>query len=95
MRIQDDEGVWHEGQDQILNAVLAHFSGVYRSDQVEGVEECMGVVPKLVTNEINSKLLALVSMEEVNAAVFSMGSMKASGPDDLNGLFYQKKLGSY
>jgi len=30
-----------------------------------------------------------VSLEEVHNAVFQLGAQKASGPDGLNGIFYQ------
>lgn len=51
---------------------------------------CVAKVPKLVTDDNNRRLMATVSDEEIKAAVFSMGSLKALGPDGLNGLFYQK-----
>ncbi|XP_057745064.1 uncharacterized protein LOC130962924 [Arachis stenosperma] len=39
---------------------------------------------------MNRELISEVTEEEIRKAVFSMGSLKAPGPDGLNGLFYQK-----
>lgn len=39
---------------------------------------------------MNDALTAKVSDSEVERTIFSMGSLKAPGPDGLNGLFYQK-----
>lgn len=39
---------------------------------------------------MNDKLLAPISGGEVEKAVFSLGALKALGPDGLYGEFYQK-----
>lgn len=48
------------------------------------------MVPTLVLEVMNASLQAPVSMSDVEKAAFSMGSLKAPGPDGFNGLFYQK-----
>lgn len=39
---------------------------------------------------MNRSLAVEITMEEVHAAVFQMGSLKITGPHDLNGHFYQQ-----
>ena len=49
------------------------------------------VIPKLVTNEMNANLCALVANPEIiKQAVFQLGANKALGPDELNGEFFQQ-----
>lgn len=50
----------------------------------------MQLIPNIVTNDMNEHLIAPVSMAEVEKTVFSLGALKAPGPDGFNGLFYQK-----
>lgn len=51
---------------------------------------CVAHIPKLVTDANNIRLMDSVSEEEIKSAVFSVGSLKAPGPNGLNGLFYQQ-----
>lgn len=55
-----------------------------------GVIESM---QRVVTDEMNSKLLKNVSPEEVKEAVFQMGPWKAPGPDGYPAMFYQAYWG--
>lgn len=79
-----------EGQEELFEAVLNHFKEVYTSEPIEGVVDCMQVVPKLVNPDMNRQLLARVTNNEIKEAVDSLGALKAPGPDGLNGQFYQK-----
>lgn len=47
-------------------------------------------IPSLVTNDMNDALLAPVREGEIKNAAFSLGSLKAPGPDGFNDLFFQK-----
>lgn len=76
--------------DQIFNAVIEHFQKVYKAGQIRDLEECMKHVPKLVTEDMNVKLMAQVEDWEIKEAVFSIGALKAPGPDGFNALFFQK-----
>ncbi|CAN0840679.1 hypothetical protein LINGRAHAP2_LOCUS2887 [Linum grandiflorum] len=44
----------------------------------------------IVTDRMNSALLARVSSSDVRQAVFSIGPMQAPGPDGFTGLFFQR-----
>jgi hypothetical protein len=44
----------------------------------------------IVTEDMNSKLLAPISDAEIEAALFQMGPKKSLGPDGLQALFFQR-----
>ena len=48
------------------------------------------MIPRSVTPEMNEQLTKEFQREEVVEAVFSMHPTKASGPDDMSAIFYQK-----
>ncbi|XP_016173417.1 uncharacterized protein LOC107615916 [Arachis ipaensis] len=51
---------------------------------------CIRHIPVRVAEDINEELMREVTDKEIKEATFSLGSLKAPGPDGLNGLFYQK-----
>ena len=46
--------------------------------------------PQRMTIDMKEELSRPCSVEEVKATLFQMGPTKASGPDGINTLFYQK-----
>jgi hypothetical protein len=47
------------------------------------------ITPK-VSDDMNERLIAQFTAEDVRKAVFSIGDLKALGPDGLHALFYKK-----
>ena len=74
----------------MTKVVLAHFQDVYNSAPVQDIDDCIAIIPKLVTDNMNTKLTKPISDSKIRKAVFSMGALKAPGSDGLNGSFYQK-----
>ena len=89
-RLKNSNGEWVEGQEEVTRVILEHFQEVYNSTPIQGIEDCVAGLPKLVTVEMNAELSKPVSDAEIRNAVFSLGALKAPGGDGLNGSFYQK-----
>ncbi|KAJ1432549.1 Reverse transcriptase zinc-binding domain [Sesbania bispinosa] len=58
VRVKDAQGNWVSGQEEIMKAAVNHFKGVYTSERISQVEECLKDIPVLVTHDLNKKLVA-------------------------------------
>lgn len=83
-----------KGKDNIFKAILEHFGDVYQSDNPSNMNVVLDCIPKLVSEDMNNCLLALVMDTEIQSVVFSMGALRAPGPDGFNGLFYRENWDS-
>ncbi|XP_070677505.1 uncharacterized protein [Malus domestica] len=66
-----------------------HFQNLFKSEGNKNWGALLDCVPNGITEEMNRDLIALVSDEEIKAAVMNMGRLKAPGPDGFQGIFYQ------
>jgi hypothetical protein len=74
----------------MYNVVYDYFSGLFSSEVEEPDEAVFVDVQRLVTEDMNRGLLAPFSTEEVKKALFSIGDLKAPGPDGLHAVFYKR-----
>ncbi|XP_015941361.1 uncharacterized protein LOC107466866 [Arachis duranensis] len=89
-KVKDETGQWIQGEASIMRLVERHYTKLFTSEGDRNLEECVKDIPKRVTREMNEELMAKIKDEEIREAVFSMGGLKAPGPDGLNGLFFQQ-----
>ncbi|KAL6214022.1 hypothetical protein ACLB2K_013460 [Fragaria x ananassa] len=89
LQIKDDNGNWITTEPEIVAHLTEYFENMYTATDLSNVEEVLSFVENKVTLEINESLMLDVTMEEVKAAVFDLGALKAPGPDGFSGSFYQ------
>ncbi|KAL9679286.1 hypothetical protein QQ045_017144 [Rhodiola kirilowii] len=91
--MQDNQGIVHEEQSKIMRIVTSYFYNMFQSSisgNNWGIEDQLGCITQVVSEEMNSWLLRDISEEEVRSAVFSIGPLKAPGVDGFPAIFYQK-----
>ena len=67
-----------------------YFTYFFQSEIQEINENVLNAVNVKVTSEMNQGLLAPFTHEEVKNALFSIGDLKAPGPDGLHAIFYKR-----
>ncbi|XP_072087336.1 uncharacterized protein [Arachis hypogaea] len=87
-KLKDEARHWIQGEADIMRLVETHFAKLFTSEGDRNMEDCLKHIPMRVTSKMNDDLMAKIKDEEIKEAVFGMGSLKAPGPDGLNGLFF-------
>ena len=67
-----------------------YFENMFKASDCDQMEECLEAIHHKITPEMQDILSSDFSVEEIKAAVFQMEPTKASEPDGMNALFYQK-----
>ena len=75
-------------QNLIKDEIISFYKNLFSASQVQYVDEVLQFIPRMVSDSINEHLLSSVSNDEVKAAVFEMGPLKAPWPDGFSGIFY-------
>jgi hypothetical protein len=86
----DDQGVRHEDMQTMGAMVKEYFEKLFTSEVMEIDDEILDDVDRKVSVEMNQLLLAPFSKEEVKKALFSIGDLKAPGPDGLHAIFFKR-----
>ena len=89
-RLKDNNNNWVEGTDLLKLLIQNYFANLFTSE-IDVIDPAvLEKVQPRVTQEMNAKLLAPFSAEEVKKAAFSIGDFKAPGPDGLHAVFYKR-----
>ena len=67
-----------------------YFAHLFQTEPYEVNDDVLNAVKLKVTPEMNQGLLAPFSYDEVKYALFSIGDLKAPGPDGLHAIFYKR-----
>jgi len=76
--------------EDITNMATGYFDNLFCAGTCDQMEECLNAIPRKVTLEMHDTLSSEFSAEEVKVALFQMGPTKATRPDGMNALFYQR-----
>ena len=88
--IQDDHGVIQRGHKNIAKVAEDYFQRLYSStaDPSTHFSKVFQGFQARVTDEVNTELIARVTEEEIQAAIFDIGGHRAPGPDGFSAIFY-------
>lgn len=89
-KLKDENGIWQVDKEYIAGIIKGHFEKLYSPPPTRDTEAIISLVDTVVSSEMNTALTKPVTREEVKAATFQMGALKAPGSDGFPGLFYQK-----
>lgn len=79
-QIRDEEGSLHTETAAIEEAFVGYFQGLFTSARPQNVEKCISALSNKITREMNDKLVATFTKEEVKQALDQMGPLKAPAP---------------
>jgi hypothetical protein len=84
------DNIWVEGTEALKPHILQYFTNLF-SSKVQATDPALleKIQPK-ISQAMNEKLVAPYSPEDVKKAIFSIGDLKAPGPDGLDAIFYKK-----
>jgi hypothetical protein len=88
-KLKDDSGIWKEDVTDLNNLVTNYFATLFPSEVLEPDPEVINKVHRRVTAEMNRVLLVPFTVDDVRKALFSIGDLKAPGPDGLHAIFFK------
>ena len=89
MGINDIQGVWKEGLNEIADVLIKYYSELFTTSSPTTHQEALHHIPQVITKDMNKELTSRFEEWEVNQALKPMAPMKASGPDGMSPLFFQ------
>ena len=89
-RLIDNAGNMVEHEEGMVAIDTNYFRSLFETLTPTEIDEALGNISSTITNEINQQIIAPVTEWEVKLALFAMHPEKASGPDGMSALFYQK-----
>lgn len=81
------DGLWG---DDICKVARRYFEGLFKSNCNENAEHVLRVIPRCITDKMNSYLMRSVEDKEMMATLDQMDPKKALGSDGLLGLFFKE-----
>ena len=84
----DEQGVRHEDIGE-MNVMVEYFANLFTPKVQDADQGVLMDVKRKVSSDMNQLLMAPFSRKEVKKALFSIGDLKASGPDGLHAFFFK------
>ena len=80
-KLKDEAGNWLEGMPGLNTHIQNYFTHLFTSEVQHTNPNLLQKVQPKVTEQMNDFLMAPFSADDVKKAVFSIGDLKAPGPD--------------
>ena len=91
--IMDENGNWYDSIDGIAEVAVSYLKNLYTTSYLTCILEVLDTIPTKFTANMNQLLIQEFIREEVEAALKQMHPTKASGPDSMSAIFFQKYWG--
>lgn len=90
--IYNSANVWTENMEEIPEAFTSHrfLSKLFTTSNPSLLNSVLDHIPKVITEEMNCQLMNEFSVGEVSDALKQMGPLKASCPDGMPPMFFQR-----
>ncbi|KAL3500221.1 hypothetical protein ACH5RR_039314 [Cinchona calisaya] len=82
-------GNWTEDGNKIKQESIQFFQNLLIHEDIQDAGDFLDSIPSLMTEDDNSRLEAVPSMEEIKEAVFSIPDKTVDGVDGSSGIFYK------
>jgi hypothetical protein len=89
-KLKDETDNWVEGTKNLKPLITGYFTQLFTSEVQDTDPTALQKIQPKVDDEMNERLLAPFTAEDVKNAMFSIGDLKAPGPDGLHAIFYKK-----
>ena len=89
-KLKDNNGDIMEGMADLNPHIQGYFASLFTSAVQHTDPALLQKVHRKVTEQMNTILMAPFYADDVRKAVFSIGDLKAPGPDRLHAVFYKK-----
>ncbi|CAM8971158.1 unnamed protein product [Rhodiola kirilowii] len=91
--LRDSQGRLQSDQRVVVGIAAEYFQNLFQTSV--DINRCrwedqLNSIAAVVTNEMNDRLTADITEEEIRKSVFAQGPLKAPGIDGFPGIFYQK-----
>ena len=93
-KLKDENGNILEGMDILKPHIKGYFNNLFTSEVNFVDPAVINKVQTKVTDQMNDMLMAPYTADDVRKAVFSIGDLKAPGPDGLHAIFF-KNIGAF
>lgn len=90
--LKDDDRGWVTDEENLKHKVAHYFRTLYSNDDMNEIIPfpLRGIFPNIHMDKLRS-IESDITTEEIKEAIFSMGTLKAPGPDDFHAIFFQSQ----
>lgn len=89
-KLKKEYGSWVEGEEQLENHIAGYFYSLFSSTTGQENEAILQAITPKVHEGMNRVLCAEYIEDEIRKALFSIGDLKAPGPDGMPTIFFKK-----